>query len=186
MLLRGFFRLVLLLLVCNCSLLLHADDVLDSSSVSSALNCIRPANIRAHMRFLSDPLLQGRAPDTPGYTIAAHYVVTQLEALGLEPGANGTWYQSVPLRKSLLDQPRSSLTFVKEGKEHSLVDGQDYVLTANMTQQHVDLEAPIVFAGFGVTAPEEHYDDYAAIDVHGKIVAIFANAPPRFSTTVRA
>ena len=72
-----------------------------ASPEQAAMNAIRPDAIRAHMRFLSDSLLQGRAPGTPGYQIAARYVATQLEAGGLHPaGLNGTWYQTVPLRKS--------------------------------------------------------------------------------------
>jgi Zn-dependent M28 family amino/carboxypeptidase len=165
----------------------NADDAIDSPPVASAANSIRPAAIRAHMRFLSDSLLQGRAPGTPGFAIAALYVASELEAIGLQPSAaGGSWFQMVPFRKSLLDQSKSSLVFLKDGKRHDLVDGRDYVLTANTAQQQIDLDAPIVFAGFGVTAPEESYDDYSGIDVHGKIVAIFGGAPPRFASTVRA
>jgi hypothetical protein len=161
-------------------------DTLDSPAVEAALRMIRPSGIRAHMRFLSDALLEGRAPDSPGYEIAARYVAAQLESLSLRPGADGSWYQNVPFRKSVLDQPKSTLVLIRDGKEQSLVDGQDYVLTANITNRELSLEAPIVFAGFGVTAPEEKYDDYTGIDVRGKIVAMFSGAPPRFSSTIRA
>ncbi len=166
---------------------LNADDAIDSPAVTSAVKNIRADAIRAHMRFLSDSLLQGRAPDTPGYSIAALYVATELEAIGLQPGvASGSWFQTVSFRKSVLDQSKSSLIFVKDGNPQALVDGKDYVLTANTAQQKINLEAPVVFVGFGVTAPEEKYDDYTDIDVHGKIVAMFGGAPPRFASTVRA
>ncbi len=165
----------------------EADDAIDSPEVTTALKSIQPDAIRAHMRFLSDVLLQGRAPDTPGYSIAALYVATELEAMGLQPGAaNGSWFQLVSFRKSVLEQSKSSLVVFKDATPHALVDGKDYVLTANTAQEKINLEAPIVFAGFGVTAPEENYDDYSGIDVHGKIVAIFGGAPPRFASTVRA
>ena len=179
-----------LITTCVLSLVLSLptfpDCSLDSPAVESALHAIRADGIRAHMRFLSDPLLQGRAPDSQGYEIAARYVATQLESLGLQPGANGSWYQNVLLRKSLLEQSKSTLTFLKDGKEHSLVDGEDYVLTANVVKSQLSLEAPIVFVGFGVTSPEEKYDDYAGVDVRGKIVAMFSGAPPRFASTIRA
>jgi len=175
---------------CLLSLLLplasFPPDVLDSPSIDAALHTIRPEAIRAHMRFLSDPLLEGRAPDSAGYEIAARYVATQLESLGLKPGANGSWYQGVPFRKSVLDQSKSTLVLVKDGKDQPLLDGQDYVLTANIVKSELALDAPIVFAGFGVTAPEEKYDDYAGVDVRGKIVAMFSGAPPRFASTIRA
>jgi hypothetical protein len=185
--LRGWVCLVLGAFFLIAPSVHGADDTIDSPAVAAAAKNIRPDAIRAHMRFLSDGLLQGRAPDTPGYEIAARYVSSQLEALGLQPAAVGSsWYQEVPLRKAVLEQSNSSLVFVKDGKEQPLVDGKDYVLTANIAQQQIDIEAPVVFAGFGVTAPEENYDDYTGVDVRGKIVAIFGGAPPRFASTVRA
>jgi len=144
------------------------------------------------MRFLSDSLLEGRAPDSRGYQIAARYVATELESMGLRPGGlNGTWFQPVPLRKAVLDTSKSSLVLVAIGpgsnnKEQQLVDGQDYVLTGDVAHAENTLESPIVFVGFGVTAPEANYDDYLGIDVRGKIVLTFYGAPPRFSSTVRA
>ena len=175
------------LAACLLSLLLSCASFRGASpSAESALRAIRPDGIRAHMRFLSDPLLQGRAPDSPGYEISARYVATQLEAIGLQPGANGSWYQNVPFRKTVLEQSRSTLTLVKDGKERPLVDGQDYVLTASITKTELSLDAPIVFVGYGVTAPEQKYDDYAGVDVHGKIAAMFSGAPPRFASTIRA
>src|ERR1700723_3887837 len=89
-----------------------------SGPEQAGMNAIRPDAIRAHMRFLSDSLLQGRAPGTPGYEIAARYVAAQLEAAGLHPaGANGTWYQTVPLRKSVVDDGKSSLVVVSTGHQ---------------------------------------------------------------------
>ena len=164
----------------------------DRAATVAAMKTIRGDAIRAHMRFLSDSLLEGRAPDSRGYQIAARYVATELEAMGLRPGGlNGTWFQPVPLRKAVLDTSKSSLLLVANGpgansKEQKLVDGQDYVLTGDVTHAENKLEAPIIFVGFGVTAPEANYDDYSGIDVHGKIVLTFSGAPPRFSSTVRA
>ena len=93
-----------------------------SGPEQAGMKAIRPDAIRAHMRFLSDSLLQGRAPGTPGYEIAARYVAAQLEAAGLHPaGVNGTWYQTVPLRKSVLDDGKSSLVLITKGGEQTLV-----------------------------------------------------------------
>ena len=164
----------------------------DQSAADAAIKVIRPEAIAAHMRFLSDGMLEGRAPDSPGYQIAARYVATELEGLGLRPGGlNGTWFQPVPLRKAVLDTAKSSLVLVASGrgannKEQQLIDGQDYVLTGDVTHAENKLEAPIVFVGFGVSAPDENYDDYSGIDVRGKIVLTFYGAPPRFPSTVRA
>jgi hypothetical protein len=164
----------------------------DPAGKEAAMKTIRGDAIRAHMRFLSDSLLDGRAPDSRGYQIAARYVATELESMGLRPGGlNGTWFQPVPLRKAVLDTSKSSLLLVANGpgaknNELKVVDGRDYVLTADVTHAENTLEAPIVFVGFGVTAPEANYDDYSGIDVHGKIVLTFYGAPPRFPSTVRA
>jgi Peptidase family M28 len=164
----------------------------DRAASEAAMKTIRGDAIRAHMRFLSDSLLEGRAPDSRGYQIAARYVATELESMGLRPGGlNGTWFQPVPLRKAVLDTSKSSLVLVASGpgsnnKEQQLLDGQDYVLTGDVAHGENALEAPIIFVGFGVTAPEANYDDYSGIDVHGKIVLTFYGAPPRFPSTVRA
>ena len=158
-----------------------------SGPEQAGMNAIRPDAIRAHMRFLSDSLLQGRAPGTPGYEIAARYVAAQLEAAGLHPaGVNGTWYQTVPLRKSVLDEGKSSLVLIAKGGEQTLVSLKDYVIYGDLNRTDTSVEAPVVFVGFGVTAKERDYDDYAGADVKGKIVVLMDGAPAKFPSTVRA
>jgi hypothetical protein len=153
----------------------------------SAMNSIRPEAIRAHMRFLSDSLLQGRGTGTPGYQIAASYVATQLEAAGLRPaGVNGTWYQTVPLRKSVLDDGKSSVVLVTKSGAQTLVPLKDYVQFGDLIKPDNSVEAPVVFVGFGVTAKENDYDDYAGADAKGKIVVVIDGAPAKFPSTVRA
>jgi len=127
----------------------------DRSAAEAAINTIRSEAIRGHMRFLSDTLLEGRAPGTPGYDIAAQYVATQLEGLGLKPaGIQGTWFQPVPLRKAAVDDARSSFMLLESGKQQKLVDAVDYVFRADLLRTVTSVEAPVVFVGFGVTAPE--------------------------------
>jgi hypothetical protein len=158
-----------------------------SSPEQSAMNAIRPEGIRAHMRFLSDSLLQGRGTGTPGYYVAARYIATQLEATGLHPGgANGTWYQNVPLRKSVLDDGKSSLVLVTKSGAQTLVSLKDYVMSGDLIKTDSAVEAPVVFVGFGVSAKEHDYDDYAGADVKGKIVLTIDGAPAKFPSTVRA
>jgi hypothetical protein len=153
----------------------------------AAITAIRPDAIRAHMRFLSDPLLQGRDTGTPGYQTAALYVATQLEAAGLHPaGVNGSWYQTVPLRKTVAVDGKSSLVLVTKSGEQTLVSLKDYVLFGDLSRTDVTVEAPVVFVGFGVTAKERDYDDYAGADVKGKIAVIIDGAPAKFPSTVRA
>jgi hypothetical protein len=79
--------------LCFVSLSLAAQNASDRAAMDVATKAIRPEQIRAHIRFLSDSLLQGRAPGTPGYDIAARYVATELEGMGLQPGVSGKWFQ---------------------------------------------------------------------------------------------
>ena len=190
------FRLgTLVCLICCFSINLFAQSTSEPAALDVAAKSIRPEQIRAHIRFLADSLLQGRAPGTPGYDIAARYVATELEGMGLHPGVSGNWYQAVPLQKAVTDAVASSLVLIVNGKEQRLVDAQDYVLSTwfstpaakNVTSSaESDVKAPVVFAGFGVTAPDQKYDDYAGVDVHGKIVATIFGAPAAFPSTERA
>jgi hypothetical protein len=158
-----------------------------SSPEEPAMNAIRPEAIRAHMRFLSDSLLQGRGLGTPGYQVAAHYVAAQLEAAGLHPaGADGTWYQTVPLRKSVTVDRESSLALVTGSGEQVMTPLKDYAHWGDLNKTENNVEAPLVFVGFGVSAPEQGYDDYAGADVRQKIVVLLLGAPAKFPSTLRA
>src|SRR5579859_6817148 len=101
----------------------------ERSTVEQATKVIRPEQIRAHIRFLADSLLQGRAPGTHGYDIAARYVATELEGMRLRPGASGSWFQPVPLEKAVTDAAASSLVLTVNGKEQKLADAKDYILS---------------------------------------------------------
>ena len=159
----------------------------DTRSADAVLPAIRPAGIRAHMRFLSEGRLEGRAADSRGYAIAAAYVATQMEADGLEPAAGaGAYLQPVPMRKATLDEERSSLVLVRDGKEERLNLPDDCFLLPDRGRADMTVEAPVVFVGFGVTASGLKHDDYAGIDAKGKIVATVWGAPPRFEATERA
>ncbi|HZR33678.1 MAG TPA: M28 family metallopeptidase [Terriglobales bacterium] len=159
----------------------------DQRTADAAMNSIRPDAIRAHMRFLSDSLLEGRGTGTRGHQIAAQYVATELEAIGVKPaGVNGTWFQSVPLRKITLATEQTSYEFVRDGKAQALREGEEFATSGDAVYTDTNVDAAVVFVGFGVTAPDQHYDDYAGVDVHGKLVAILYGAPARFPSTERA
>jgi Peptidase family M28 len=188
------FRLSLCVYVLCClAVNLLAQDSSDRAALQQATKVIRPDQIRAHMRFLSDNLLQGRAPGTLGYDIAARYVATELEGMGLHPGASGNWYQPVPLANAITDATASSVVLTVNGKEQKLTDAKDYVLSTwfaspakGSTKAAADVSAPVVFVGFGVTAPDQKYDDFAGVDVNGKIVTSIYGAPASFPSTERA
>ena len=104
----------------------------DQRTADAAMNSIRADAIRAHMRFLSDSLLEGRGTGTRGHQIAARYVATELEAMGLKPaGVSGTWFQSVPLRKITLAAEQTSYEFVRDGKTQTLREGEDFATSGD-------------------------------------------------------
>ncbi len=157
------------------------------TATAAALETIRPDAIRAHVRFLADDLLEGRGTGTRGYQLAANYVAAQLEAVGLEPAGNdGTYFQPVAFRKADLVPGESSLTLYREGVARRLEHGEHYLLSANLVRERSRVRAPLVFVGFGVTAPELDHDDYAGIDAAGKIAVLLSGAPARFPHNERA
>lgn len=156
-------------------------------AVNTALEQIQPEAVRAHIRFLADDLLEGRGTGTRGYQLAANYVAAHFEALGLEPaGADGTYFQAVPLRKVDVVPSESSLTLVRGDQSQVLKYAEDYLMEGEFLRKNVSTAAPVVFVGFGVTAPELEYNDYAGVDVRGKIVAQLFGAPASFPHSQRA
>lgn len=160
----------------------------DVAAAQAAVKAITADAIRAHMRFLADGLLQGRAPGTPGYDIASAYVATQMEGMGLKlAGVTGSWFQPVPLRNFRILPEQTALQFVRNGKAQMLAFGKDYVLDGDPEHTDSVLDAPpLVFVGYGVTAPELKYDDYEGLNVRGKVVVLLYGAPSRFPSVQRA
>ena len=170
-----------LLTFCSISLLLSSD-----TSEDRALSAIRPEAIRAHMRFLADDLLEGRGTGTRGYELAAKYIAAELEALGLEPcGINGTYFQPIRFRSVLGIPEKTTLEITRAGTQESLVYGQDFIATGDSQKTVSSLTAPLVYVGYGITAPDFGLDDYAGIDASGKIVVYLAGAPAKLPATVK-
>ena len=164
---------------------LHAAD--DQPIEQVAMGQIRSDAIRAHMRFLSDDLLEGRGTATRGHELAAKYIAAQFEAMGLEPaGANRTYYQPVPLRRVQVEATQTSMAIVHKQAEEKLAFGKDYVTPGNANYTDTGVHTKAVFVGFGVSAPALGYDDYAGAEVRGKIVVMIPGAPPRFPSAERA
>ena len=138
-----------------------------------------PQMIRAHVKFLSSDLLEGRGPGQRGSDLAAEYIAAQMESYGLKPaGDNGTFFQSVPMVK-IHTMPETTFSIVpKNGEAVSLKNLDDFT-TNNETQTELeDFKAPIVFVGFGIKAPEYNWDDYKGVDLKGKVALVFVNEPP--------
>ncbi len=143
--------------------------------------------LRAHVEFLADDLLEGRGTGTRGYDLAARYAESQFAALGLEPaGTGGGFWQPVPFLAARPVEDQCSLALVRGGATEPLVYRDDYLMRGDWLRDRWTLEAPAVYVGFGVSAPELGYDDYAGLDVRGKVVVMARGAPRTFPNDQRA
>ncbi|HEY1312348.1 MAG TPA: M28 family peptidase [Steroidobacteraceae bacterium] len=149
------------------------------AKVAASLHGIDAEHIRAHVRFLADDLLEGRGTGARGGDIAANYIATQFALDGLKPaGDQGGYLQNVRFT-GVHTLPASSASLQPaQGKALDLKLADDYVV-ANQTQtEKADIDAPIVFVGYGIEAPEYHWNDFAGVDVKGKVVLVIVNEPP--------
>ena len=157
---------------CALLLLFELGAAQAQTPADAVARAVRPAVLRAHLEFLASDQLEGRATGSRGGTLAARYVAAQLERLGLEPaGDAGTYFQRIPLR----GRSFASSLAVRGGPP--LTPGADFVAYATGSADSAGATGPVVFAGYGITAPEERWDDYAAADVGGKIVLVLAGTP---------
>ena len=154
-----------------------------SPAERAAVNRVTANEISAHLRFLADDMLEGRKPGSAGDELAIRYLAAQLEAMGYQPaGEGGTYLQKVPLIE-LAAEPPHDVTF-KAG-EKSLVLHAGNGLAADLVldpsaQKELEAvkDAPLVFVGYGITAPEYGWDDYKDADVRGKVVVLMNMNPP--------
>jgi hypothetical protein len=162
-------------------------EAFSDPAVEHAMSQIRPEGLRAHIRFLADDLLEGRGTGTRGYDLAAGYLAAQFAALGLEPaGADGSYLQPVPLLQAQAVAGESAVHLLRNGQEEKLEPDKEVVVLPDYSREASSVTAPVVFVGFGVSAPELGHDDYAGVDVKGKIVALVRGAPASFPPTQRA
>jgi len=142
--------------------------------------------IRSDMAYLADDAMLGREAGSKAYDAAAKYVVKRMKSVGLKPADRKGWLQEVRLRSAVRDIAAAKLILLDGEKEIPLAPLDDFIIGQNLDQGAFDVTAPLVYAGYGVTAPEEGVDDYAGLDVAGKIVVIFGDAPPSFNNEKRA
>jgi len=149
-------------------------------AVKAAEASIDAEKIRAHVRFLADDLLEGRGPGLRGGNLAAAYIAAQFALDGLQPGGDhGTYFQQIDFFGMTVKRDATTFSLAPaNGPAIPLAFGPDYVVNNPRHTPVVDIDAPIVFVGYGVTAPEYTWDDYAGIDVKGKVVLIIVGDPP--------
>lgn len=151
------------------------------SAGTRVARAVDPNVLRAHLEFLADDVLEGRAPGTRGGETAAKYIATQFERLGVQPaGDSGTYFQRVPII-SLTPQPTLAIA---APTRTPLTWKEDYVLWSMRNEDSVALDAEAVFVGYGIVAPEAGWNDYAGLDVKGKYVVALVNDPGLVDSTV--
>jgi Zn-dependent M28 family amino/carboxypeptidase len=129
---------------------------------------------KAHVVFLADDLLEGREAGTRGHEIAAKYVASQLAQLGVKPAApDGSYFEPVQLLEWLNAPPSPTLTISGPQGTQDIRDGVDAVIVGSPIEGPVDIQGPLVFAGYGVVDRALGQDDYSSLDVRGKIVVVF-------------
>ena len=158
-----------------CKVVLSGADT--SPVPARALNAITPEGILKHIRVLSSDEFAGRAPATPGEQKSLDYIIGQCKAMKLSPGnPDGSWLQPVSLWG--ITAGGGEIT-VKSADSDFPLTAQDYRVSSSQPKASIEVAAsPIVFAGYGIVAPEYKWDDYKGMDVKGKVVMILAGDPP--------
>ncbi|WP_201985923.1 M28 family metallopeptidase [Hymenobacter rubidus] len=155
----------------------NKDVVADTASVPAPNDGITPALIAQHIKVLASDEYQGRRPFTVGEEKATAYLASEFKKLGLKPGPNGSYFQAVPLVE-IAGKPDSIATVTGNGKSLQLKYRDDFMFLTEQEKPVIDIRnSPLVFAGYGVTAPEYGWDDYAGLDVKGKTVVVLINDP---------
>ncbi len=179
----------------------------DGIEIEPAGALIDENRLRAHVRFLADDLLEGRGPGTRGGMLAAKYIASQFEAMGLEPAATDRTYFQQTEMLGIKTDPEIKLSFSSTDgagaagryswryggatagarapaggiKTAELRLGDDFVASSDVEQKEIPVSSDVIFVGHGIQSPEYTWDDYKGIDVRGKIVMIMVNEPPATS-----
>ncbi|HTH68811.1 MAG TPA: M28 family metallopeptidase [Rhodanobacter sp.] len=164
-----------------CTLALSISSALMATAVQAPT--FDPHRLSDEVKTLSSDAFEGRGPATPAETKTIDYVVAQMKDAGLQPGGDlvdgkRSWTQAVPLlRTEIIGAPKLTLTM--GGKTEALTQGQQIAVRAPMdgSTSVAIANAPLVFVGYGVEAPERHWDDFKGVDLHGKIAVVFVNDP---------
>ena len=149
----------------------------NASSIPDAALSIRADQVRAHLAFLADDALEGRAPGRRGARIAARYIVSQLARMGVEPAGPG-YYQTVPLIGWQSDTSLTSARYLTGDSTIAVAIPDDMILWLDSGADTARVRGEVVFAGYGVRAPEFDWDDYKGVNVRGRVVVLLSGDPP--------
>lgn len=140
----------------------------------------------AHLEILADDSMEGRSTGTPGYEAAADYVIDVFRQLGVKPAAEADYEQPVPLIEQYVRQSASSLSLVHDSGVTKLAVGEQILPGSRVQQIPEGFEAPLVFIGHGLHLPEVGHDDFAGIDLGGKIAVVLSGGPSRITGPLKS
>jgi Zn-dependent M28 family amino/carboxypeptidase len=129
-----------------------------------------------YVKVLADDNMEGRETGSEGLRKAQAYIVEQLKNAGLQPAGSDGFYQPVKLISRQIDESGSSLALVRDGKDVPLVLGQDAMFSTRVDLAP-EVDAPLVFVGYGLRVPEKDYDDFAGLDLKGKVAVMISGSP---------
>src|SRR5579864_3187737 len=149
-------------------------------AAQKAMNSIDAEKIRATVKLLSDDAYEGRGTGQKGGDMAADWIAAQFKSYGLAPaGDNGTYFQNINFFGVTTDGKQTRFAFApKSGAEIALKYLDDYVANDLSHAERSEINAPIVYVGYGINAPEYNWDDYKGVDVKGKMLLMLVNEPP--------
>jgi Zn-dependent M28 family amino/carboxypeptidase len=139
----------------------------------------------SHVAALAGDSLEGRNTGSAGHRKAAEYAIQQFERVGLKPSGVQGFVQPVPFDGRKIVESQSSIELIRNGRAERLTLGEDIVINLRVDPAE-SLEAPLVFAGYGLTVPEMKFDDLAGLDLKGKIVVTFGGGPAQIPDNLRS
>ena len=136
-----------------------------------------------HIKILAADDMEGRDTGSPGLKKAEAYVADQLKAAGLKPAGVKGFYQPVMFESRQLVENESSAALVRNGKAEPLTLGEDAIFSTRIDLAPA-VEAPLVFAGYGLSIPESNFDDLAGLDLKGKVAVLITGSPEQISSAL--
>jgi len=170
-------RKLLLALGSLAILLAAAPAPRSGDGLSRALSAVSAPRISARIRFLADDLLEGRGTGARGSEIAARYIAAEFAEDGLVPAGRGGFLQNFEM-VGVTTSSESVLTLATPKGKIDLKNGENSVISTRDQRTEAKVDAPLLFIGYGITAPEMHWDDYAKVDAAGKFLVCLVNDPP--------
>ena len=151
--------------------------VLSAQDVQRTANLIQPDNLKADIAFLASDDLQGRNAGSAQDHIATDYIAAEFMRLRLKPvGDNGSYFQNMQINTADVDGERTTLTAKIAGVEHTYAFNKDFHWS-RQSLRPTSVEGGVVFAGYGIDAPEYGYNDFAGVDLKGKVVLVLGREP---------